>query len=100
MSNVFNTRHAFPNGRAPKTRPLNRPFAHRQDARDRSRRPEVQRLDRRDHIACIWASRGFFQALGVGDWATLEPVLLGTIREPGRIREKAELYGEFCARML
>ncbi len=60
----------------------------------------VRRLERRDHVACIWASRGFFQALGVGDWATLEPVLLGTIREPGRVREKAELYGEFCARML
>ena len=71
----------------------------------KSRFPEdweetVRRLENREHIACIWSSRGFFQALGVGDWATLQAVLLGTIREPGRIREKVELYGRFCARML
>jgi len=60
----------------------------------------VRRLENRDHIACVWASRGFFQALGVGAWATREPVLLATIRDRARVREKVELYGEFCARML
>ena len=42
----------------------------------------VKRLEHRDHIVCIWASRGFFQALGVGDWATLEQVLFGVIENP------------------
>jgi hypothetical protein len=60
----------------------------------------VERLARRDHVACIWASRGFFQALGVGDWATCEQVLVGTREQPARIREHLEHYGEFCAAML
>ena len=60
----------------------------------------VRRLENRDHIVCIWASRGFFQALGVGDWPTFEKVLIGTVREPGKIRARMELYGEFCSRML
>ena len=60
----------------------------------------VRRLEERDHVVCIWASRGFFQALGVGDWPTLEKALVGTVLEPGRIRDRMELYGEFCSRML
>ncbi len=60
----------------------------------------VRRLENRDHIACIWASRGFFQALGVGDWPTLEKALIGTVRAPERIRGRLEQYGEFCSRML
>jgi hypothetical protein len=60
----------------------------------------VRRLENRDHVVCIWASRGFFQALGVGDWPTLEKVLVGSVKEPGRIRDRLELYGEFCSRML
>jgi hypothetical protein len=60
----------------------------------------VTRLENRDHIVCIWASRGFFQALGVGDWATLEQVLLGVIENPRAIRKRMEMYGDFCARML
>jgi hypothetical protein len=60
----------------------------------------VERLARRDHVVCIWASRGFFQALGVGDWPTFEQVLVGTRKQRGRIRERLEQYGEFCARML
>ncbi|MFC1659988.1 uroporphyrinogen decarboxylase family protein [Gemmatimonadota bacterium] len=60
----------------------------------------VRRLENRDHVVCIWASRGFFQALGVGDWPTLEKVLIGTIREPQTIRDRMEMYGEFCSRML
>jgi hypothetical protein len=60
----------------------------------------VRRLEGRDHVVCIWASRGFFQALGVGDWPTLEKVLIGTVKAPGWIRDRMELYGEFCARML
>jgi len=60
----------------------------------------VRRLENRDHVACIWASRGFFQALGVGDWPTFERVLIGTIRESETIRHRMELYGEFCSRML
>jgi hypothetical protein len=60
----------------------------------------VRRLENRDHVVCIWASRGFFQALGVGDWPTLENALVGTVREPQKIRERTELYGEFCSRML
>jgi len=60
----------------------------------------VRRLENRDHVGCIWASRGFFQALGVGDWPTLEKVLIGTVREPETIRDRMELYGEFCSRML
>jgi len=60
----------------------------------------VRRLENRDHIVCIWASRGFFQALGVGDWPTLEKALIGTVKEPETIRDRMELYGEFCSRML
>jgi hypothetical protein len=60
----------------------------------------VRRLEDRDHVVCIWASRGFFQALGVGDWPTLERALIGTIKEPGTIRNRMEMYGEFCSRML
>jgi len=60
----------------------------------------VRRLANRDHVVCIWASRGIFQALGVGDWPTLEKVLIGSINKPGWIRERMELYGEFCSRML
>ena len=60
----------------------------------------VRRLENRDHIVCIWASRGFFQALGVGDWPTLEKALLGTLKAPERIRDRLEQYGEFCSRML
>ncbi len=60
----------------------------------------VRRLDHRDHIACIWASRGFFQALGVGDWPTLEQALIGTIKGREHILGLLEIYGEFCASML
>jgi len=60
----------------------------------------VRRLEDRDHVVCIWASRGFFQALGVGDWPTFEKALVGTVREPEKIRTRLELYGEFCSRML
>lgn len=60
----------------------------------------IKRLENRDHVVCIWAYRGFFQALGVGDWPTVEKVLLGTVEDPDRIRDRMELYGEFCSRML
>ena len=60
----------------------------------------VKRIENRDHVVCIWASRGFFQALGVGDWPTCEQALLGTIERPGTIRSQMEMYGDFCARML
>ena len=60
----------------------------------------ARRLEDRDHIVCIWASRGFFQALGVGDWPTLEKVLQGVIDRPRKIRNRLEMYGEFCGRML
>jgi len=60
----------------------------------------VERLEQRDHIVCIWASRGFFQALGVGDWPTFEQALLGTIEKRKQILALMEIYGDFCARML
>ena len=60
----------------------------------------VRRLEGRDHVVCIWASRGFFQALGVGDWPTLEQVLQGVIDHPRKIRNRLTMYGDFCARML
>ena len=60
----------------------------------------VKRLEQRDHVVCIWASRGFFQALGVGDWATLAQALVGTVREPLKVRDQTEMYGDFCCRML
>ncbi len=63
-------------------------------------RQTVRRLEYRDHVVCIWASRGFFQALGVGDWSTLEQALIGTVREPQKVREQTEMYGDFCAKML
>jgi hypothetical protein len=60
----------------------------------------VDRLENRDHIVCIWASRGFFQALGVGDWPTLEQALTETIKKPQKIRDRLRIYGDFCAGML
>ncbi len=60
----------------------------------------ARRLENRDHVVCIRASRGFFQALGVGDWPTFESVLIGTVKEPETIRDRMEMYGEFCSRML
>ncbi len=60
----------------------------------------VRRLENRDHVVCIWASRGFFQALGVGDWPTFEKALVGTVKEPAAIRDRMEHYGEFCSYML
>lgn len=60
----------------------------------------VRRLENRDHIACIWASRGFFQALGVGDWRTLEQAMIGTVREPQRVRDRLQMYADFCSSML
>lgn len=63
-------------------------------------RDTVRRLRDRDHVACIWASRGFFQALGVGDWPTLERALVATVRDPDRVRSRLRWYGDFCAAML
>ena len=60
----------------------------------------VRRLEDRDHIVCIWASRGFFQALGVGDWPTLDQVLQGVIDHPRKMRNRLAMYGDFCAGML
>lgn len=60
----------------------------------------VRRLENRDHVVCVWAVRGFFQALGVGDWPTLERALIGTITAPEKIKDRMEIYGDFCARML
>ncbi len=57
-------------------------------------------IEDREHIVCISASRGFFQALGVGDWPTLEQVLLATRERPTRVRDHLDMYGDFCARML
>lgn len=63
-------------------------------------RETVKRLENRDHIVCIWACRGFFQALGVEDWPTLRQVLHAVIRNPTLIRHRMEMYADFCARML
>ena len=60
----------------------------------------VKRLAKRDHIVCLWACRGFFQALGVGDWPTLKQFLQGVVKNPGGIGKKLKIYGDFCARML
>jgi hypothetical protein len=60
----------------------------------------VRRVAGRDHVLGVWASRGFFQALGVGDWPTLERVLDGLIDHPKKMRNRLEMYGDFCARML
>jgi hypothetical protein len=63
-------------------------------------RRTVRRLENRDHIVCLWASRGFFQALGAEDWPTLRQVLRSVIKDPKSIRDRIEMYGDFCARML
>jgi hypothetical protein len=62
--------------------------------------PTVARLADREHVVCIWASRGFLQALGVDDWPTLERALLATRERPEHVRELLGHYGDFCARML
>jgi hypothetical protein len=63
--------------------------------------PETaKRLESRSHVACIWAYRGLFQALGVEDWPTLRQVLRGLVRSPALVRSHMEMYGEFCAAML
>jgi hypothetical protein len=60
----------------------------------------VRRLSTREHVIGLWATRGFFQALGVGGWATLEPVLYAVHDAPRKVAHRLQLYGEFCARML
>ncbi len=60
----------------------------------------VRRLGHRDHIAGIWAYRGFFQALGVEDWPTLRQALHAVVREPAKVLDMMRTYGDFCARML
>jgi hypothetical protein len=60
----------------------------------------VKRLENRDHVVCIWAYRGLFQALGVEDWQTLRQVLRGLVKNPALARSRMEMYGEFCAAML
>jgi hypothetical protein len=63
-------------------------------------RATAKRLENREHIVCIWACRGFFQALGVEDWPTLKQVLRTVIRNPAMIQHRMEMYADFCARML
>ena len=63
-------------------------------------RETVRRLENRNHIVCIRASRGFLQALGAEDWPTLQHVLRAVIKNPKSIAERIEMYGDFCARML
>ncbi len=63
-------------------------------------RKTVRRLDGRGHIAGIWAYRGFFQALGVEDWPTLREVLHAVVRDPAKVRDRMQMYGDFCACML
>ena len=60
----------------------------------------VKRLENRDHVACIWAYRGLFQALGVEDWPTLMQALRALVKEPELVAARVEMYGEFCAAML
>jgi uroporphyrinogen decarboxylase len=63
-------------------------------------RRTARRLAKRDHIACIWAYRGFFQALGVEGWPSFRQVLRAVVRNPADVRARLEMYGDFCARML
>jgi uroporphyrinogen-III decarboxylase len=60
----------------------------------------VARLKDRETLAGIWSSRGFFQALGVHDWSTFEPVLVELIRNTEQVHKRMEIYGDFCTRML
>ncbi len=60
----------------------------------------VRRLESRRHVVGLWAYRGLFQALGVEDWPTLSQVLHAVIRHPAGVRDRMEMYGDFCARML
>jgi hypothetical protein len=60
----------------------------------------VRKLETRPHVVGIWATRGFFQALGVGGWATLEPVLYAVRDTPRKIENRLRIYADFCARML
>lgn len=60
----------------------------------------VRRLSQREQVIGIWAARGFFQALGVGGWATLEPALYAVHDSPRKVAHRLQPYGEFCARML
>jgi uroporphyrinogen-III decarboxylase len=60
----------------------------------------AQRLENRDCVACIWAYRGFFQALGVEDWPTFQQVLHAVVKNPAGVRDRMKIYGDFCARML
>jgi hypothetical protein len=63
-------------------------------------RQTARRLAQRGHIVCIWAYRGLFQALGVEDWPSLRQVMHALIRNADDVRERLEMYGDFCARLL
>ncbi len=60
----------------------------------------AKRLENRTCIACIWAYRGFFQALGVEDWPTLRQVMHAVVRDPAGVSDRMKIYGDFCANML
>lgn len=60
----------------------------------------ANRLHKRDHIAGVWAYRGFFQAMGVDDWPTLRQALHAVVKDPRRVLDRMRMYGDFCARML
>jgi uroporphyrinogen decarboxylase len=82
------------------TRDYRRAFRVTRDRFPEDWRKTAKRLEDRNHIVCLWASRGFFQALGVEDWKTFRPAMHALIKDPAGVRDKAEIYGGFCARML
>jgi len=62
-------------------------------------RPPPARANRHE-VVDVFVSWGFFQNLGVGAWASLEPVLYAIADEPTLVRSVMDVYAAFTARLL
>ncbi len=60
----------------------------------------VRRCGDRDFTAGLRVSRGIFQILGVGSWASLSPLLVTIADEPDRVRKVMDDWAQFALQVL
>jgi uroporphyrinogen decarboxylase len=79
-------------------------FRRRLDPYDPDRLPagwsgRVRAWAARDHVLMLRIHRGFFQTLGVQDWARFREVIYLLADEPAFVREAMAIQGDFAARL-
>ena len=60
----------------------------------------IRKCRDRDFTAGLRVSRGIFQILGVGSWASLSPLLIAIADEPDRVRKVMDDWARFALRVL